>query len=416
MWPDISASTAVNLIVECDGGARGNPGVAGFGAVVLLGSGPVDVDINGDIPDNDDAAPILAERAGYLGITTNNVAEYSGLVAGLTAAYLINPNAQVTVRMDSQLVVEQMSGRWKIKKGELIELARQAALAFPPEQVAYEWVPRSQNSRADALANLAMDTKSAVARDYPLPATSASAGLETTATEPVIIPGTGAFRNLDPAACLTLILVRHGVTAHTTQGLLAGGDSLGLPLSPSGQRMARGAAHALAELTQSWPDLPPPSSLIASPMTRAQQTAEAISHALHLPVQTDPRLREIEFGAWHELSLDEVEARWPGQFRRMYREGTFAPPGGESYADTAKRVGSVVNELAQTALGQTVVIVGHAAMIRAIVGPLLGIPVSRWSQIRIPPCSLSIVRIWPDAESGLGATELVCLGVPTTAS
>lgn len=235
----------------------------------------------------------------------------------------------------------------------------------------------------------------------------------TVKAEPVIIPGVGAFRGLNPADSLTLVLVRHGVTAHTMAGLLAGGDTPGPPLSPQGEQMALGAAAALKNLAEHWPELPPPTDLLVSPMTRAQQTAMPISLALDLPMETDPRLREIEFGAWHEMSLEDVEKQWPGQFYRMYSEGTFAPPDGESYADTAARVGAVVADLTHTHLGQTVIIVGHAAMIRAIIGPLLEIPAAHWAQIRISPCSLSIVRIWPDAYGGLGTTELVCLGVPS---
>ncbi|MGP4086999.1 bifunctional RNase H/acid phosphatase [Streptomyces sp. KR55] len=129
------------FIVEADGGSRGNPGPAGYGAVVI------------------DAATgrTLAEAAEYLGTTTNNVAEYRGLLAGLRAAHALDPTARVHVRMDSKLVVEQMSGRWKIKHPDMKPLATQAARIFPPGRVTYEWIPREQNKRADRLANEAMD-------------------------------------------------------------------------------------------------------------------------------------------------------------------------------------------------------------------------------------------------------------------
>src|SRR5215831_18731149 len=85
------------LLVEADGGSRGNPGLAGYGAVVRdLATGEV-----------------LAEVSESLGQATNNVAEYSGLIAGLRAAAAIAPDADVEIRMDSKLVVEQMSGRWQ---------------------------------------------------------------------------------------------------------------------------------------------------------------------------------------------------------------------------------------------------------------------------------------------------------------
>ncbi|MFD5946756.1 bifunctional RNase H/acid phosphatase [Streptomyces collinus] len=129
------------FIVEADGGSRGNPGPAGYGAVVS------------------DAATgeTLRETAEYIGVATNNVAEYRGLLAGLLAARELDPAATVHVRMDSKLVIEQMSGRWKIKHPDMKPLATQASRVFPPGQVTYEWMPRAQNKHADRLANEAMD-------------------------------------------------------------------------------------------------------------------------------------------------------------------------------------------------------------------------------------------------------------------
>ncbi|MFE5486977.1 bifunctional RNase H/acid phosphatase [Streptomyces sp. NPDC056527] len=129
------------VVVEADGGSRGNPGPAGYGAVVL---DPV-------------TGETLAERAEYIGVATNNVAEYKGLVAGLKAARELFPEAKVHVRMDSKLVVEQMSGRWKIKHPDMKPLAAEAARIFPARQVRYEWIPREKNKHADRLANEAMD-------------------------------------------------------------------------------------------------------------------------------------------------------------------------------------------------------------------------------------------------------------------
>jgi len=129
------------FIVEADGGSRGNPGPAGYGSVVL------------------DAATgeTLAEAAEFIGTATNNVAEYRGLLAGLRAAHALDPTARVHVRMDSKLVVEQMSGRWKIKHPDMKHLATEAAGVFPSSQVTYEWIPRERNKHADRLANEAMD-------------------------------------------------------------------------------------------------------------------------------------------------------------------------------------------------------------------------------------------------------------------
>ncbi|MCB5182146.1 reverse transcriptase-like protein, partial [Streptomyces antimicrobicus] len=131
----------MRLVVEADGGSRGNPGPAGYGAVVL----------------DPATGETLAERAAYIGVATNNVAEYKGLIAGLTAARELFPEAEVTVRMDSKLVVEQMSGRWKIKHPDMKPLAAEAVRILPPGRVTYEWIPRERNKHADRLANEAMD-------------------------------------------------------------------------------------------------------------------------------------------------------------------------------------------------------------------------------------------------------------------
>ena len=98
------------LVVEADGGSRGNPGPAGYGALVR----------------DAQTGELLTEIAESLGRATNNVAEYSGLVAGLRAAADLAPGADVEVRMDSKLVVEQMSGRWQIKHPDLRPLAAAA--------------------------------------------------------------------------------------------------------------------------------------------------------------------------------------------------------------------------------------------------------------------------------------------------
>jgi len=138
----------VKLIVEADGGSRGNPGPAGYGAVVL----------------DPDTEEVLAECAEGLGITTNNVAEYQGLIAGLRAAIELGAT-EVEVRMDSKLVVEQMSGRWQVKHPAMKPLALEAGrLVRELGSVRFGWIPRARNSRADALANKAMDEQARVTR------------------------------------------------------------------------------------------------------------------------------------------------------------------------------------------------------------------------------------------------------------
>lgn len=134
---------ARELIVEADGGSRGNPGQAGSGAVVI----------------DAESGELLAELGLYVGVASNNVAEYKGMIAGIRRAMAIDPDAVLTVRLDSKLVVEQMSGRWKIKHPAMAELAAQARELLTGTPVRFEWIPREQNSRADKLANRAMDLR-----------------------------------------------------------------------------------------------------------------------------------------------------------------------------------------------------------------------------------------------------------------
>ena len=126
--------------LTADGGSRGNPGPAGFGAVVSENS------------------HIIAEIYEFIGTATNNVAEYGGLIAGLKAIHDLDSEATVDVCMDSKLVVEQMSGRWKIKSPDMQKLALEAREILPYGNVTYTWIPREDNKHADALANEALDT------------------------------------------------------------------------------------------------------------------------------------------------------------------------------------------------------------------------------------------------------------------
>lgn len=129
------------LIVEADGGSRGNPGHAGYGALVR----------------DPDTGAILAEKAEYIGKASNNVAEYSGLLAALEMAHEIDPDCWILAKMDSKLVVEQMSGRWKIKHEDMQRLAAKARGIVNPRRVKYQWIPREINKDADRLSNEAMD-------------------------------------------------------------------------------------------------------------------------------------------------------------------------------------------------------------------------------------------------------------------
>jgi probable phosphoglycerate mutase len=137
------------LVVEADGGSRGNPGVAAGGAVVV----------------DADTGALLSEVGVYMGVATNNVAEYAGMIAGVEAAFERDPSASLVVRMDSRLVVEQMSGRWRISHPDMQAQAKRAHSVIDGRDVTFEWVPRLENARADAAANEAMDRRESFRRD-----------------------------------------------------------------------------------------------------------------------------------------------------------------------------------------------------------------------------------------------------------
>ena len=135
----------MNFTIFADGGSRGNPGPAGSGAVV-----------------RDETGKIVIEVSEYLGITTNNVAEYTGILRALERLFEREGEAAkdgvVTIKMDSMLVVKQMNGEYKIKHPNLIPLAAHVKeLSKEFKSVSFAHVYREHNKEADKLANLAMD-------------------------------------------------------------------------------------------------------------------------------------------------------------------------------------------------------------------------------------------------------------------
>jgi ribonuclease H / adenosylcobalamin/alpha-ribazole phosphatase len=341
----------VKVIVEADGGARGNPGPAGYGAVVRdAGTGE-----------------LLAERSDALGTTTNNVAEYSGLIAGLEAAAQLGAR-EVDVRMDSKLVVEQMSGRWQIKHPGLRPLAaKAAALVRRFDTVRFEWVPRERNRTADALANKAMDAADPKAE--PRPAAPPSAWE----------PPTGAPTRV--------ILVRHGETEFTASRRYSGrGD---VPLSDRGTAQARAVALRLSGTEVA--------GIVTSPLSRCTRTADVIAQAVREPpVLIDDDLVECDFGEWEGLTFAEVRATWPEQLDRWLADPDQAPPGGESFRAVDARVRRAVDRIREQHQQSTVVVVSHVSPIKLILRDALAAGNAFLYRMYLDPAGLSTVDLWPD--------------------
>lgn len=131
----------LKFIIEADGGSRGNPGPAAYGCLIR----------------NFETREIIFQEGKYIGTQTNNFAEYSGLIRALEKCFELDSKAEIKVFMDSKLVVEQMSGNWKIKHESMKLLVEKARNAFPQTNVIYEWIPREKNLEADSLLNEALD-------------------------------------------------------------------------------------------------------------------------------------------------------------------------------------------------------------------------------------------------------------------
>jgi len=137
------STDSLHVVIHIDGGSRGNPGPAGAGAVVRAKA--------------DEA--ILYKGGVFLGKATNNVAEYSGLLAGLAAAKVLGAT-HVELFSDSQLLVRQMIGQYRVKNAGLKPLHRKATtLATGFDKCTFTHVRREENTAADKLANMAMDAK-----------------------------------------------------------------------------------------------------------------------------------------------------------------------------------------------------------------------------------------------------------------
>lgn len=399
------------FIVEADGGSRGNPGPAGYGSVVI------------------DAATgeTLAEAAEYIGIATNNVAEYRGLVAGLRAAHALDPQASVHVRMDSKLVVEQMSGRWKIKHPDMRPLAAEAATVLPASQVTYEWIPRERNKHADRLANEAMDagkrgkqweaSRSTAELDTPRPqadrgappgdaaagaakARAALAGTRGTADARAAgnVAGTasqGWSAAPDLGAPATFVLLRHGETALTPEKRFSGSGGSDPELSAAGRSQAERVAAALAARGTV-------QAIVSSPLKRCQETARTVAARLGLDVHIEEGLRETDFGAWEGLTFGEVRERYPDDMNAWLASSKAEPTGGgESFAAVARRVAATRDRLVERYAGRTVLLVTHVTPIKTFVRLALGAPPESLFRMELSAASLSAVAYYGDGNASV---------------
>ena len=385
------------FIIEADGGSRGNPGPAGSGAVVI----------------DAETGEVVAEIARFIGIATNNVAEYTALLAALEVCAELDPSAKVQVRMDSKLVIEQMAGRWQIKHIDMRQLAAAVRELADGRVRSWQWIPREQNSRADAQANKAMDdatdtitifsalTKAVAAAS---PVTSSKQAKQESA--PPKVASVAEFNAELPSSVrapggvtkplTTIILVRHGRTALTESKRISGRGGENPPLSEAGRDDAARVARAIAQIGKSgpWAHIKAPSAIVCSPVLRAHETAKIIGAAIDVNADLDEGLSEISFGSWDALTNDEARAQNPALFEQWRGSWQVSPPGGESLLDFDARVGAARERIFEQHPGETVVVVSHVMPTRGFIRAAFEAGISAYWRPQISPCSISIIRFW----------------------
>ena len=428
----------MRLSVECDGGSRGNPGPAGTGSSV-----------------KDAAGAEVGCVWQFIKHATNNVAEYQGLINGLNLAVEIaeqqgvKPGSlSVDVRMDSKLVVEQMSGRWKIKHPDMKPLAQEVKrIEGQLAQVSYTWVPRAQNARADELANRAMDEReggqwideelvaagSAAAAspagdaegadmlfDLDQPAEDAAAGAKreepaqtNTAATTTAKKNTAETQREDeepqpagvsPTAWMgktaptTLLLLRHGQTELNRDGKYSG---RGNPeLTDLGKKQIAHAARHISERGDV-------DVILSSPLGRCQETARAAAEALGMgkgAITTDEAIIEMDFGTWEGRRFVEIQEDHPEEHRECFNYATAAPHGGESPEQVYRRVSEFVDRVIAEYPGKTVLVVTHMMPIKSVLRRALGTGGEIYRSLHLDVASLSVADFLPN---GAGVVRLV---------
>ncbi len=370
--------TARQVIVEADGGARGNPGPAAYGALLRDGAD----------------GSVIAQRAEAIGVATNNVAEYRGLIAGLELVREHAPDARVEVRMDSKLVVEQMAGRWRVKHPDMRPLALEASRLAPPG-VRWTWVPRGANVAADALVNAALDGR--------LAKESAGTCEKAEPAEPVAGDHGDPLLSWQAAELgppTTLLLLRQAGTELTAAGRFSGAGGSDPALSERGRERAARTATWLARARRV-------DVVASSPLRRARETADLLAGELGVEVGLVEGVAEAAFGDWDGLTPAEAAQRWPEEFTAWLEAPGAAPPGGESADDVATRVRAALGELLAAYPGRTVLAVSHLSPIRLLTGHVLDGPLTVRRRLHVPPGSLSTLAWWADGTAAvLGLSQL----------
>ena len=373
----------MKLVIYADGGSRGNPGIAGSGTAVYSA----------------DRQQLLREIAYVVGTkSTNNVAEYHGLLRGLEAAVELGAD-EVDFFMDSKLVVEQMNGRWKIKHPDMQALALEARKLI--DQIGtfnLSWVPRAKNKVADALSNVAMDAAAAgepvgfvgdTEQADQAPAVQETASVEL--GEPAVASQPSDWM-AEQGPVTRFILVRHGQTAMSVAKQYSGHADP--ELTEFGRKQALATAQALADT--------PVDAIVCSPLKRCQQTAQAIARSVRpagadkdaLEVETVEGLIEVDFGLWEGKTFAEAHAADGELHGQWLEDASVACPGGESLQQVHRRVRKTRQELQEKYAGKTVVVVSHVNPIKSFIRQSLDAGPVTFNRLFLDLASISIAEFW----------------------
>ncbi|MFT4185759.1 MAG: histidine phosphatase family protein [Micrococcaceae bacterium] len=341
------------LRIEADGGSRGNPGPAGYGTAVK----------------DPKTGEILAKKAAYIGKTTNNVAEYQGLIAGLKLAQDIDSTAQIEVYMDSKLVVEQMSGRWKIKHEVMKKLAAKANTLTLGRKVSYHWVPRAENKIADALANEAMDAHARGEQWHDDSTIEKTTNHTETKTTTDIKSDT---------TTLVLVNVADIKTSQKTATVLK------------------------TFLNQQ------PQTLVSSPDEAALKTAAAFVDTFNLNIETNKQLAESNFTSWNGKTLAEIKTTAPDALKDWESKVTFKDEDSEeTIQEFTTRIRRALSNIIHDNNKKTIVIITHPNVIRVAITDVLNVSDEIMWKLHITAGSISALRIWDEENSAVLALNSV---------
>jgi ribonuclease H / adenosylcobalamin/alpha-ribazole phosphatase len=187
----------------------------------------------------------------------------------------------------------------------------------------------------------------------------------------------------------TLLLVRHGATAHTAQGRFSGSTGADPVLSEAGEDQAA----RLGARLRTRPGL---AAVVTSPIARAHRTAAVVAEACGLPLRVDAGLREIDFGRWEGRTGAEVARDWPDELAAWRGGRDIRVPGGETVAEVADRVAAARSAAVRAHPGATVVLVSHLYPVRLSVLQALGAAPAAVQRMVLEPTALTEIRVGPD--------------------